>query len=142
MVCRVPDPTDYERAFHRAGTEAERLYELLTNGDLWRFTAGAWTKMDSTVQQFLLDSQGVLYSFEQSGALWRFKNNAWTLLDSGVKQVGLATNDTLIDLETNGSLWKYVGTTWTKLDTGVTSFDIVGNQVTAHTPVGDHVFNV
>jgi hypothetical protein len=68
------------------------LDDLLSDGSLWQYGSGSWSRLDSAVQAIALASDNTLVDLEASGNLYSHSNGHWTLLDSTVSSFMLAGN--------------------------------------------------
>ncbi len=120
---------------------ATGFYEHLINGDLWKYSASGWTRLDVGVKTIAVDSQGNVYDLEQSGQLYLYNGTTWTYLDRGVQSIAVAANDTLVDLEANGQLWTFKNV-WKLLDSKVISYILTGNTLNVTDQGGVQTFVV
>ena len=88
------------------------LYELNSNGDLWRLPAGgnpnaSWQFLDNNVGSFGLSANGVMFEVRMNGNLWRFVNGGYDRrLEVGVTKADIDASGNVYALK-NGDLIKF-----------------------------------
>jgi hypothetical protein len=118
-----------------AGAGATELYEILSNGQIWRYTGTGWQELDNNPLGMLIAAgNNVVYQMHNDGSIWQYtgtpcKNGAcsgWEMLDNNSQTVHIVADsyNNLYQLQGNGEIWKYTGTPckagvcggWQKLD--------------------------
>jgi len=118
-----------------AGAGATELYEILSNGQIWRYTGTGWQELDNNpLGKLIAAGNNVVYQMHYDGSIWQYtgtpcKNGAcygWEMLDNNSQTVHIVADsyNNLYQLHGNGEIWKYTGTPckagvcggWQKLD--------------------------
>ena len=142
---------DWQQLDNNAATKAiaaagNNLYQLHTNGKIWRYTGTpmtGWQMLDNNAATISIVAGGNnLYQLHNTGKIWRYTGvpmTGWQLLDNNAATKAIiAADNNLYQLHNNGKIWKYTGvplTGWQLLDTNGATVSIVaggGNLYQLH----------
>jgi hypothetical protein len=104
-----------------AGAGATEVYELVSNGQIWRYTGTAWQEIDDNpLGAEIVAGNNVVFQLHTDGSIWQFTGTpcvnsvcyGWEMLDNNAQSVEIAADsyNNLYQLHANGEIWKYTGT--------------------------------
>ena len=154
--CTGWQPLDYNLTTTAIATADGQLYQLHSNGSIWRYTGqpcsgiycDGWQMLDNNAQsKALATGGGQLYQLHTDGSIWRYTGTpcgsscpGWQKLDNNPEAKAIvAAGSQLYQQHTDGSIWRYTGTAcsgtscpgWQKLDSNSQTKTIVaaGNEL-------------